>query len=264
MPTHILSMLDPPNNVLEHLHKTFAKFFWSNKEEGRSRHWTKWQNLCLPKEEGGVGFRSLIDVSKALFAKLWWRYRTTKSLWSNFMRNKYFKKELPTVVQFRKGSHIWRKMLEAREKVEHEILWEMNRGSTNVWYENWTGLGALYHVVPPEFSINEELQEVAELRDDEDWNEKLLDQSFPQNIANHIRQEVHFVDANDYWDTPRWMPTSSGKFTISSAWRILRHREPSNPKLAKLWTKLLPFKISLNLANLSCSPSDVAALKPGT
>lgn len=151
------------------------------------------------------------------------------------------------MVQFREGSHIWRKILEAREEVEHKILWEMNRGSTNVWHENWTGLGALYHVFPPEFPINEELQEVAELRDEEHWNDQLLDQSFPQDIADHIRHEVHFAAANDYWDTPRWMHISSSKFTVSTAWRILRNIEPSNPEFAKLWTKGLHFKISFFL-----------------
>nr|XP_009769782.1 PREDICTED: uncharacterized protein LOC104220585 [Nicotiana sylvestris] len=123
----------------------------------------------------------------------------------------------------------------------------MNRGSTNVWHENWTGLGALYHVFPPEFPINEELQEVAELRDEEHWNDQLLDQSFPQDIADHIRHEVHFAAANDYWDTPRWMHISSSKFTVSTAWRILRNIEPSNPEFAKLWTKGLHFKISFFL-----------------
>lgn len=44
-------------------------------------------------------------------------------------------KKISTVVQFRGGSHVWRKMLEVREEVEHEILWEMNRRSTNVWHE---------------------------------------------------------------------------------------------------------------------------------
>ncbi|XP_019256398.1 PREDICTED: uncharacterized protein LOC109234797 [Nicotiana attenuata] len=244
IPTHILSVLDPPDNVIEHLHKIFTRFFWSNKEEGRSRHWTKWQNLCLPKEEGGIGFRSLFDVSKAVFAKLWWRFRTSKSLWSNFMWNKYCKKELPTVVQFREGSHVWRKMLEARDEVEHEILWEMNRGSTNIWHENWTGLGALYHVLPPDFHINEELQEVSELRGEGQWNDAMLDQTFPLEIADHIREEVHFAATDEYWVTPRWMPTPSGKFTVSSGWKILRHREPSNSDYAKLWTKGLPFKIS--------------------
>nr|XP_016490602.1 PREDICTED: uncharacterized protein LOC107810356 [Nicotiana tabacum] len=157
MPVHMLSVLQRPKNVLEHLHKIFARFFWSTKEEGRSRYWASWKNLCLPKEEGGLCFRSLHDVSRALFAKLWWRFRTTKSLWSNFMWNKYCKKEIPMVVQFRQGSHVWRQMLNAREEVEHEILWELNSGKTNIWHENWTRLGALYHVLPEDFPINEDL-----------------------------------------------------------------------------------------------------------
>lgn len=51
-------------------------------------------------------------------------------------------------------------MFNARHKVEHGILWEMQSGSTNVWYKNWTRLGALYHIVSPDFHIDEGLQEV--------------------------------------------------------------------------------------------------------
>ncbi|XP_075076692.1 putative mitochondrial protein AtMg00310 [Nicotiana tabacum] len=160
MPVHMLSVLHPPKNIPEHLRKIFVRFFWSTKEEGRSRHWASWQNLCLPKEEWGLGFRSLYDMSRALFAKLWWRFRTTKSLWPNFMWNKYCKKEIPMVVQFRKGSHVWRQMLNAREEVEHEFLWELKSGTTNIWHENWAGLGALYHVLPKYFPINEELERI--------------------------------------------------------------------------------------------------------
>ncbi|XP_075079740.1 uncharacterized protein LOC142164978 [Nicotiana tabacum] len=29
MPVHMLSVLDPPKNILKHLHKLFARFFWS-------------------------------------------------------------------------------------------------------------------------------------------------------------------------------------------------------------------------------------------
>nr|XP_016498800.1 PREDICTED: uncharacterized protein LOC107817478 [Nicotiana tabacum] len=209
MSTHILSVLDPPDNVLKHLHKTFARFFWSKKEEGKSSHWTKWLNLCLLKDEGGLGFRSLFDVSKALFAKLWWKFRTTKFLRLNFMWNKYCKKELPTVVQFREGSHMWRKMLKAREEVEHEILWEMNR----------------------------ELHEVAELREEDNLNDQIFEQSFPGDIVDHIRQEVHFDDSDEYGDTPKWMPTTSSIFKVSSAWQILRYRAPINAEYKLMWTK---------------------------
>ncbi|XP_059313002.1 uncharacterized protein LOC132064126 [Lycium ferocissimum] len=51
------------------------RFFWQTKEEGRSKHWLAWENVCYPKNKGGLGFRSLHDISKALFAKLWWRFR---------------------------------------------------------------------------------------------------------------------------------------------------------------------------------------------
>ncbi|XP_075107032.1 uncharacterized protein LOC142180014 [Nicotiana tabacum] len=250
LPTHILSVLDPPKNIMEYLHKIFARFFWSTKEEGRSRYWTKWENLCLPKEEGGIGFRSLFDVSKALFSKLWWRFRTTKSMWSNFIWNKYCKKEQPTLVQFREGSHVWRKMLEARGEVEHEILWVLNRGTTSVWHENWTGLGSLYHVVPPQFIINEELDEVVELTQGTGWNDQVLDNYFPEDIANHIREEVYFDKSNDYWDTPIWIPTASGKFTLNNARQLIKHRHAENIENRMLWTRGLPFKISFFLWRL--------------
>ncbi|XP_070026032.1 uncharacterized mitochondrial protein AtMg00310-like [Nicotiana sylvestris] len=149
MLVHILSVLDPPKNIPEHLHKLFARFFWSTKEEGRSRHWSSWQNLCLPKEQGDLGFRSLHDVSKAFFANLWWIFRTTKFLWSNFMWNKYFKKKIST-----------------------------------------------------DFPINEDLQEVAELRQGEAWNDQLLDQSFTEDIVDHIRSNVHYKESEEYWDRP--------------------------------------------------------------
>ncbi|XP_075091889.1 uncharacterized protein LOC142172035 [Nicotiana tabacum] len=250
MPVHMLSVLDPPNSILGNLHKTFARFFWSTKEEGRSRHWASWQNLCLPKEEGGLGFRSLHDVSRALFAKLWWRFRTTKSLWSNFMWNKYCKKEVPTLVHFRGGPHVWRQILNGREEVEHEIVWELKTGTTNIWHENWTGLGALYHVLPEDFLINEDLQEVAELRQWEAWDDQLLDQTFNEEIAEHTRLNVHYESSEGYWDRPYWMPTPSGKFSVSSAWKILRHKADPNQEFKLIWIKGLPFKISFFLWRL--------------
>nr|XP_016509522.1 PREDICTED: uncharacterized protein LOC107826990 [Nicotiana tabacum] len=186
--TGFARVLDPLNSILGHLHKSFARFFWSTKEEGRSRHWASWQNICLPKEEGGLGFSSLNDVSRALFAKLWWRFRTTKSLWSNFMWNKYCKKELPIVVNFWGGSHVWRQMLNAREEVEHEI-------------------------------------EVAELRQGETWDDQLLDQTFNDDIAEHIRLNVHYKGSEGYWDRPYWMPTPSCKFSITTrvTWQFPFH-----------------------------------------
>lgn len=47
------------------------------------------------REEEGLAFRSLFDLSKALFAKLQWKFRINNAMWSNNIWNKYCKKHMP-------------------------------------------------------------------------------------------------------------------------------------------------------------------------
>ncbi|XP_059301858.1 uncharacterized protein LOC132053773 [Lycium ferocissimum] len=209
MPIYLLSVIAPPKCVIKELHRIFARFFWNTREEGRSRHWVSWKDICLPTQEGGLGFKSLFDVSNALFAKLWWRFRTTSSLWENYMWNKYCKKEIPTLVQWKGGTQVWKKMLQVRDAIEHEIWWEVKGGTSNVWFENWTKLGALNYVVPTGYPINEELQDVADLIEGECWKDQILEQTFPTDIVEYIKSGIHIRELAGNWDRPWWMPTST-------------------------------------------------------
>lgn len=118
IPIYVLSAITPPMCVIKEIHRIFAKFYWSNKEDGRNKHWSKWIDVCLPKIKGGLGFRSMFDVSKAMYAKLWWNFRTRNTMWSIFMWTKYCKKQIPALVQWKGGSQIWKHMLENRELLE--------------------------------------------------------------------------------------------------------------------------------------------------
>lgn len=64
MPIYLLLVMHLPKRVINKIHQVFAKFFWNNT-------FGAWNEMCYPKEEEGVGFRSLYDMNKALFAKLW-------------------------------------------------------------------------------------------------------------------------------------------------------------------------------------------------
>ncbi|KAG5621300.1 hypothetical protein H5410_006518 [Solanum commersonii] len=98
MPLYLLSTMNPPSSIIEQLHKLFAKFFWGNATGSKNKNWVSWDNMCYPKKEWGLGFRSLTDVSKAFFAKLWWIFRTsTSSLWGSYIWIKYCKKVHPTI-----------------------------------------------------------------------------------------------------------------------------------------------------------------------
>ncbi|XP_019223710.1 PREDICTED: uncharacterized protein LOC109205453 [Nicotiana attenuata] len=144
------------------------------KGNGRVKHWASWGTLCLPKYEGGLGFRSMHDISKALFVKLWWNFRATDSLWSAFMRTKYCMKINEVIVPWRRGSHMWRKMLQMRDEVEHQIWWQLKSGNSWFLFDNWTGLGRLYHASGPDHWCDEPYKFVGEVMENGTWNGKLV------------------------------------------------------------------------------------------
>lgn len=173
IPIHCLSVMNPPLNVLSTIHKMMAQFFWSSCIGGKGRHWTRWANLCLPVEEGGLGLRMLQDVSMALFCKLWWNFRTQESMWSEFMRNKYCKKEHPNLIMWKTGyggTQVWEKMLQARNQVEHQIWWQTKNGTVSLWHDNWTGIGDLYTICGQRYEWDTNQQLIQEVVRHGEWD----------------------------------------------------------------------------------------------
>ncbi|XP_060202424.1 uncharacterized protein LOC132630840 [Lycium barbarum] len=194
-------------------------------EEKRNGHWTSWQNMCFPKEEGGMGLRSLFDISKALFAKLLWRFRTSCTLWSTVMSNKYCKKHIPTLVKCKEGSQLWKRMLEARDEMEQHTWWETKNGSSSLWFDNWTRLGPLIKLLQVGYQVNEDLEDVYAVLSEGKWDIDLLHTIVPEEIIDHIRSKLILQEGERQCDKPWWMLTSAGKFTVSSAWEIIRQKK---------------------------------------
>ncbi|XP_075076523.1 uncharacterized protein LOC142163163 [Nicotiana tabacum] len=117
-------------------------------------------------------------------------------------------------------------------------------GSSLFWYDNWTGLGTLYFLVPPEFGIDEDIQNVNELVDNGSWNVNKLLQTLPEDLAMHIVEKIRPPAMENVIDTPFWMLEPRGHFSVKTAWEYLRRRD--NPRIAykMIWVKGLPFKIS--------------------
>nr|XP_009759526.1 PREDICTED: uncharacterized protein LOC104212044 [Nicotiana sylvestris] len=202
IPIHMLSAVNPSIYVINKLHSIFAKFFWRSNVGGNSRHWSSWTNLCMPYEEGGIGFRSLHDVSKALFCKLWWNFRKKPSLWTAFISQKYCKK-LNSVI----------------------VPWKL----------------------PVEFGIDEDIHNVNDLVENGMWNLEKIFQTLPEDLVNHIVQNIRPPNECAELDTPLWMLEIRGHFSVKSAWDYLRRRD--NPRLTykMIWVKGLPFNISFFL-----------------
>lgn len=180
-------------------------------------HSSSWDNLCYPVEEGGLGFRRLVDVSNSLTMKRWWRFRTCKTLWSNFFQAKYCSNSHPVYYNVKPNHSLaWNNLIKIIEKMEELLLWRINSGNSSLWWDNWSELGVIAQIIhlqePP---CN---QAVSDVIVNNKWNisnlhlpELLFEQILSIPIGNH-----------NSVDLPVWMPNSCGSFTTSSAWNCIR------------------------------------------
>ncbi|XP_049372762.1 uncharacterized mitochondrial protein AtMg00310-like [Solanum verrucosum] len=237
MSLYLLSAINPTKRVINLLHRIFAKFFWSGNRGERRKHWVAWEDICFPKKEGGVGFRTLHGVTKALFSKLWWRFRvSTDSLWITYMWNKYCKKQHPVIAGARGASHVWKKIMEMRKEVEQEIGWQIKSGNSSFWYDNWTRKGALY-------LTNEEDIEVQMCINNGEWDKEKLCELVSEEVVVQIIKNIKLNVRQDEVGQPWWMLNTSGIFSVKSAFEIVRDRKPQQDWLENIWLQEIPFKI---------------------
>ncbi|WOG89446.1 hypothetical protein DCAR_0208684 [Daucus carota subsp. sativus] len=99
LPTYWMSLHKIPRTVIKDIDRIRRKFLWSytksNGEVSNKMHSLAWENVCRPKEEGGLGLKLLEEKNASMLFKWWHRCFTERSkLWNKMLKNKY-------------GTHVW-------------------------------------------------------------------------------------------------------------------------------------------------------------
>ena len=68
-----LSCFKIPDSLCEELTIMVRNFRWGQKGEEKKMAWISWEKLCIPKSQGGMGFKLLKEFDLALLAKHWWK-----------------------------------------------------------------------------------------------------------------------------------------------------------------------------------------------
>ncbi|MQL95462.1 hypothetical protein Taro_028128 [Colocasia esculenta] len=89
IPIYTASASCLPKSVKHIIERHYASFFWNGVDGPRRRQWVSWDNIMRPKQEGGLGVRSLWHVQVSLMAKLIWNAMTGTSLWSKYARSRF-------------------------------------------------------------------------------------------------------------------------------------------------------------------------------
>lgn len=84
IPGYVIQTCVIPVAACDEAKKLCRDFIWGSSTEQRKCHLISWKQVCLPKEECGLGFRNLRLLNKAYILMLAWSFgQSTKTLGSN-------------------------------------------------------------------------------------------------------------------------------------------------------------------------------------
>lgn len=72
MQTYWTSLFILPKKVIKAVESILRAFLWSGPELRKTGAKVSWEHLCSPKQEGGLGFKSMQVWNKAAIAKHIW------------------------------------------------------------------------------------------------------------------------------------------------------------------------------------------------
>ncbi|WRX16205.1 Reverse transcriptase domain - like 10 [Theobroma cacao] len=242
LPMYLLQVLKPPAIVIEKIERLFNSFLWGDSNEGKRMHWAAWNKITFPCSEGGLDIRNLNDVFDAFTLKLWWRFQTCDSLWTQFLKTKYCLGRIPHYVHPKlHDSLVWKRMIRGREVAIRNIRWKIGKGDLFFWHDCWMGNQPLVMSFP---SLRNDMSLVHNFYNGDTWDVDKLKAYLPMNLID----EILLIPFNrTQQDVAYWTLTSNGEFATWSAWETIRQRKSSNALCSFIWHRSIPLSISFFL-----------------
>ena len=93
-------------------------FFWQGSSAKHKFRLAKWDILCRPKDQGGLGILDLQLQNKCLLAKWLVNLLNTTGMWQTLLTNKYLRSKSLTQVKAKPYySHFWRGLMKIIDEV---------------------------------------------------------------------------------------------------------------------------------------------------
>ncbi|XP_033131796.1 uncharacterized protein LOC117126793 [Brassica rapa] len=256
LPTYVMSTFLLPLEICENLASAIAQFWWSSNPPKRGIHWAKWEKVCLPREEGGIGFRMIHEFNLALLAKQMWRLvQVPNSLVARVLRGRYYNLSSPLRVNaVTSPSYVWTSISAARKLLLLGIRQKIHSGyEVKVWVDPWIPLSPARPAVPIAPVMHPNMR-VSDLIDQEskDWDVGLLENYVHLADIPFIRSLA--ISSTHRRDTFCWDFTRNGQYKVKSGYwvaqnllKITEEKDVLEPSITKLqsfaWKLKAPTKI---------------------
>ncbi|CAN1126295.1 Uncharacterized mitochondrial protein AtMg00310, partial [Linum perenne] len=204
------------------LAQLLANFWWGQIDETRKLHWLSWKRMCVPKYEGGLGFRDIEAFIQALLGRQAWRIvQEPDLLLARILKGRYYPKStLLDVVAGSRPSWGRRSILHGRELVRQGLRWQVGSGCMinpfiDPWIPNTVNSRAVLHFSNPISFIP---SSVADLVNSGSWDLEKNNSVFYKHTIQQILSIPLSFEGVD--DKLIWKFSSSGAYTVRSGYEV--------------------------------------------
>lgn len=130
IPLYHLQSIPCPTGVAKSIDKLARNFIWGHDSNTRKWHAISWDQITVPKCEGGLGIRRTMDANLAFFMNTVWRiHDDPSSILAKMFKGKYFPlSSIWDTSAKTTDSAFWKFILKAANLVKHHSSWVVGNG----------------------------------------------------------------------------------------------------------------------------------------
>jgi hypothetical protein len=155
LPMFMLSFFEIPKGVRKRLDFFRSRFFWDSDGLKKKYRLTKWNIICRPKDQGGLGIEVLEIKNKCLLTKWLYKILHGDGVWHELIMNKYLHSKTLSQVQTKDSdSPFWKGLMKMKYDFFSRGQFQVGNGlETRFWEDSWLGNEPLSIQYPSLYNI---------------------------------------------------------------------------------------------------------------
>jgi hypothetical protein len=225
---YMLSFYRLPVGVGKKFSTLSSNFLWGDEPEKKKYHLVGWSDVCLPKDQGGLGVLNLDVMNIALLSKWLWKLFNGSGLWQTILKKKYLNGSTLRHATYRNGdSHFWQGLLEIKHLFLSCCKFQIGDGrDTSFWEDNWLGDFTLSTSFPRLFAISSDPKITVRKAYDVGLNNMKFRRAMVgvrMELWSKLKELCGQMTFSETQDRLSWLLTESGQFTTKSFYLALQN-----------------------------------------